>query len=313
MAEFKWIWGYLKKYRYFLLTAFIIVVSANLLNMINPYVQGIIVDRVIKEGHTEILLTLAMIINIITFLTVMIILFSINAFFTLILLCVTPVTGFFACRLAGKVKPAFSAIREQFSRLNSVVQENISGNRVIKAFASEDYEIYKFSRENEGFRDRNTDAVAIVGATGSGKSTLVNLISRFYDCTGGEILIDGTNIKEYDLKCLRENVSVAMQDIFLFALARALLADPRILILDEATSSIDTKTELALQEGLERLLKGRTSFIIAHRLSTIRKADRIMYIDNGRIVQQGAHDELMAERGAYWKLYTAQYRLLDAI
>ena len=91
------------------------------------------------------------------------------------------------------------------------------------------------------------------------------------------------------------------------------MADPKILILDEATSSIDTKTEMALQEGLERLLEGRTSFIIAHRLSTIKNASRIMYIDNGCIVEQGSHDELMNLKGAYWNLYTAQYRLLEAI
>ncbi|HBM81635.1 MAG TPA: multidrug ABC transporter ATP-binding protein, partial [Clostridiaceae bacterium] len=92
-----------------------------------------------------------------------------------------------------------------------------------------------------------------------------------------------------------------------------LLADPRILILDEATSSIDTKTEMALQEGLQRLLRGRTSFIVAHRLSTIRNADRIMYIDYGRIVEEGTHDELMKKKGAYWKLYSEQYNLLEAI
>ena len=92
-----------------------------------------------------------------------------------------------------------------------------------------------------------------------------------------------------------------------------MLASPKILILDEATSSIDTKTEMALQEGLQRLLKGQTSFVIAHRLSTIKNADKIMYIEDGQIVEQGSHEELMAKKGAYWKLYTAQYRLLEAI
>jgi len=97
----------------------------------------------------------------------------------------------------------------------------------------------------------------------------------------------------------------------LISFARTLLANPKILILDEATSSIDTKTEIAVQKGLERLLQGRTSFIIAHRLSTIKNATRIMYIDNGRIIEQGSHDELMAKKGAYWKLYTEQYRYLE--
>ena len=97
----------------------------------------------------------------------------------------------------------------------------------------------------------------------------------------------------------------------LISFARALLANPKILILDEATSSIDTETERALQEGLERLLKGRTSFIIAHRLSTIKNATRIMYIDNGGIEEAGTHDELMAKKGAYWKLYTSQFKFLE--
>lgn len=96
----------------------------------------------------------------------------------------------------------------------------------------------------------------------------------------------------------------------LISFARTLLADPKILILDEATSSIDTRTEIALQQGLERLLHGRTSFIIAHRLSTIKNASKIMYIDNGMILEEGTHEELIAKKGAYWKLYTEQYRYL---
>jgi ATP-binding cassette subfamily B protein len=99
----------------------------------------------------------------------------------------------------------------------------------------------------------------------------------------------------------------------LISFARALLADPRILILDEATSSIDTETELALQKGLAVLLKGRTSFVIAHRLSTIKSATRIMYVDNGRIMEQGSHDELIRARGLYWKLYTSQVSMMEAV
>lgn len=216
------------------------------------------------------------------------------------------------------------------------------------------------------------EAIALVGPTGAGKTTIVNLISRFYDIESGSVFMDGTDIKSVTLESLRKQMGIMMQDTFIFSgtimdnikysrldasdeqaieaakavkahdfiselkdgyntevnergsrlsvgqrqlisFARALLADPKILILDEATSSIDTKTEMALQEGLERLLEGRTSFIIAHRLSTIKNASRIMYIDNGCIVEQGSHDELMNLKGAYWNLYTAQYRLLEAI
>lgn len=226
--------------------------------------------------------------------------------------------------------------------------------------------------DNVSFVVKPGESIALVGPTGAGKTTVVNLISRFYDIDSGEVLIDGREVKSVTLESLRKQMGIMLQDTFIFSgtimenikysrldatdeeaiaaakavrahdfisglnegyntevnergsrlsvgqrqllsFARALLADPRILILDEATSSIDTKTELALQEGLDRLLKGRTSFIIAHRLSTIKNADRIMYIDNGRIVEQGTHDELIAMKGAYWKLYTAQYRLLEAI
>lgn len=226
--------------------------------------------------------------------------------------------------------------------------------------------------DDVSFNVRPGETIALVGPTGAGKTTVVNLISRFYDIDRGSVLVDGIDLKSVTLESLRKQMGIMLQDTFIFSgtimenikyskleatdeeainaakavrahdfisglkdgyntevnergsrlsvgqrqllsFARALLADPRILILDEATSSIDTKTELALQEGLDRLLKGRTSFIIAHRLSTIKNADRIMYIDNGRIVEQGTHDELIAARGAYWKLYTAQYRLLEAI
>lgn len=216
------------------------------------------------------------------------------------------------------------------------------------------------------------ETIALVGTTGAGKTTIVNLISRFYDVECGQVRIDGTDVSKVTLHSLRSQMGVMLQDSFIFSgtimdnirysrldatdeeiinaakavkahdfiiglqdgyntevnergsrlsagqrqlisFARALLADPKILILDEATSSIDTNTELALQEGLERLLAGRTSFIIAHRLSTIKNASRIMYIDNGNIVEQGTHGELMKRKGAYWNLYTAQYRLLEAI
>ncbi len=209
------------------------------------------------------------------------------------------------------------------------------------------------------------ESVALVGPTGAGKSTIVNLISRFYELNGGCIKIDGTDISKVTLASLRSQMGIMMQDSFIFSgdiednirygkldataeeiqrasetvcahnfimsmpngyktpvrergsmlsqgqkqlisFARTLLSDPAILILDEATSSIDVQTERDLQNGLNAMLKGRTSFIIAHRLSTIQNCDKIMYIDQGGIMECGTHDELMAQKGYYYKLCTAQ-------
>ena len=216
------------------------------------------------------------------------------------------------------------------------------------------------------------ETIALVGPTGAGKSTIVNLISRFYDPVNGRVLIDGHDIKKVTLDSLRKQMGVMLQDSFIFSgtimdnirygkldatdeevinaakavhahefiskmekgyytevnergsklsqgqkqlisFARALLADPRILILDEATSSIDTQTEILVQKGLERLLKGRTSFVIAHRLSTIRNADRIMVVDQGTIIESGSHNELLEKKGVYYNLYKAQYKYLNAV
>ncbi|MDD3277982.1 MAG: ABC transporter ATP-binding protein [Lachnospiraceae bacterium] len=220
------------------------------------------------------------------------------------------------------------------------------------------------------FQVKAGDTYAIVGPTGAGKTTVVNLISRFYDVNSGVIRIDGIDISKVTLKSLRSQMGIMMQDSFIFSgtimdnirygnmsatdeevvnaaktvcahdfimemehgyqtevnergsrlsagqrqlisFARALLADPKILILDEATSSIDTETELVLQQGLARLLKGRTSFIIAHRLSTIKSSDCIMYVDHGNIEEKGNHEELMATKGEYYKLYMSQYEFLN--
>ena len=214
--------------------------------------------------------------------------------------------------------------------------------------------------------------IAIVGPTGAGKTTIVNLLSRFYNIDAGRILIDGMDITKVTLQSLRKQMGIMLQDSFIFSgdimenirygkldatdeeviaaakvvrahdfikempegyhtkvnergsglsvgqrqlisFARALLADPKILILDEATSSIDTQTELLLQEGLEHLLKGRTSFVIAHRLSTIKNASRILYIDQGTILESGTHEELMAQKGYYYELHEAQYSVLNAL
>jgi len=222
------------------------------------------------------------------------------------------------------------------------------------------------------FKVNPGETIALVGPTGAGKTTIVNLISRFYDVTGGRVLIDGVDVRDVTLQSLRRQMGVMLQDTFIFSgtimdnirysrldasdeevmaaakavrahdfivkleegyytevnergsrlsvgerqlisFARALLADPRILILDEATSSIDTETELLVQEGLAKLLANRTSFIIAHRLSTVKNADRILYIDHGGIIEEGTHEELMKKKGAYYRLYMSQYEFLKAI
>ena len=227
------------------------------------------------------------------------------------------------------------------------------------------YEENKEVLHNVSFSVNPGESIALVGPTGAGKSTIVNLISRFYNLNSGRILIDGQDISKVTLKSLRSQMGIMLQDSFIFSgtiednirygkldaslseifeaskkvcaddfisslpdgyksevhergsllsqgqkqlvsFARTLLSDPAILILDEATSSIDVQTEKALQTGLNTMLKGRTSFIIAHRLSTIRNCDRIMYIDDGGIVEAGSHDELMSKKGAYYQLYTAQ-------
>ena len=223
---------------------------------------------------------------------------------------------------------------------------------------------------NVNFTAKPGDTYAIVGPTGAGKSTIVNLISRFYNVDSGTITIDGTDISKVTLSSLRKQMGIMMQDSFIFSgtimdnirygnlnatdeeviaaaktvcahdfimdmedgyqtqvnergsrlsagqrqlisFARALLENPAILILDEATSSIDTETELLLQKGLNKLLEGRTSFIIAHRLSTIKNANCIMYVDKGNILEKGTHEELLAKHGEYYKLFMSQYDFLN--
>ncbi len=217
------------------------------------------------------------------------------------------------------------------------------------------------------FRVRPAETVAIVGHTGAGKSTLANLLLRFYDVSGGAVRVDGVDVREWDLATLRRAVGLVLQDVFLFsgdvagnirlgeasidearlrwaarevqaldfverlpggfgapirergaglsvgqkqllAFARALAFDPRILILDEATASVDTETEQRIQAALERLLAGRTSLVIAHRLSTIQRADRILVLHKGRLREAGTHQELLSLRGVYYRLYQLQYK-----
>lgn len=571
---FKWIWGYIRKYKLRMIIAFILVISCSMLNMVAPYLSGQIVDKVIIGKNHELLIQIIVIMVIVTFVKsiiryiflvifestsqnvilkvrediyqkiqgldfgffdrtrtgdimtrmtgdvdavrhfmafviyscfenltlfifAMVMMFSINYKFALILLLVTPFTAYFAFNLATRVKPMFFGIRAQFSKLNTLVQENISGNRVVKAFAKEDYEIQKFNVENEKYMQKNIEAAkvwekylpildslggvlsvvmilvgglmainhaltlgelvtfnsfifainnplrmsgwlindiqrfaasgekimamldidskienpisetkmdkifgsiefknvsfsygdepvlenisfkvkagqtaAIVGPTGAGKSTLVNLICRFYDVTSGEILIDGVNIKNINVKKLRNNISIAMQDIFLFsdtiegniaygipdastqmvenmagaasadrfignfpesydtiigergvglsggqkqriALARALLKHHTILILDDTTSSVDVETEHKIQQTLKSNMRGKTTFVIAHRISTVMSADVILVLDNGRILEQGMHEELLKKRGYYYSVYQNQFGNFD--
>lgn len=570
MDSFKWIWNYMDKYKKPLFFALFLSLITALLGMVNPFVQGRIVDEVIMGRKTELLVTFlaimmgatllrviiryiylvcfehisqstvfnireeiysriqlqdfgffdktktgdimarmtgdleavrhftayvifAVFFNAITFISAMIALLILNYKLTLIMLTISPFIAFFTYKLANVIKPAFSAIREQFSRLNSVAQENISGNRVVKAFAKEDYEIEKFSKENQEFKEKNLAAsriwekflpildsfagmmsvvvilvggilvisksitlgqlvifngyiwslngpmrtagwivndiqrfaasadkimallrtepriltpeqpaaidemkgavefrnvsfsygdektlqnisfksspgqtIAVVGPTGSGKSTLMSLISRFYDCDSGDVLIDGINVKDIDLDTLRKNIGVAMQDIFLFsdtiegniaygvpnatmeqvkwaaevagahefisnfndgydtiigergvglsggqkqriALARAILKNPPILILDDTTSSVDIETEHKIHSTLKSFYEGKTTFVIAHRVSSVKNADLILVLDGGKIIERGRHEELLEKKGYYYSVFVNQY------
>ncbi len=431
--------------------------------------------------------------NVLLFIFALLMIFTVNVKLALCMLLVLPFTALATYKQSKEVKPAFQRNRNCFSSLNAFVQENVSGNRVVKAFAKEDFEIEKFNKENDKFRaaqinastvwmkyvpifevlsyaltialmvyggymviqgeitlgdlvkingylwmlntplrmagwwvndiqnfftsiekiyatyseepkvrptrvggihkrikgnvtfknvsyraddedivmDINFDVkagqtVGIIGATGSGKSTLMNLLCRFYDTTSGEVLIDGVNVKNLDLYNLRDNIGMAMQDVFLFSdtiegniaygrpncsfeevkqvaimadanhfisslpegydtivgergvglsggqkqrisLARALLKDPSILILDDTTSAVDMETESYIQKQLQSIKKDCTKFIIAHRISSIKEADLILVMNNGRIVEQGTHDELIANKGYYAQSFHNQY------
>ena len=219
---------------------------------------------------------------------------------------------------------------------------------------------------------RPSQTIALVGPTGAGKTTIVNLLSRFYDVDEGAITLDGRDIRTVQQASIRQQLGIVLQDTFLFsgtvldnirygrleasdeevyaaaelanadwfirrlpqgyetpvseqghnfsqgqrqllAIARAVLADPRILILDEATSSVDTRTEILIQQALLKLMAGRTAFVIAHRLSTIRSADQVLVINEGRIIERGTHGSLLAQKGFYYNLYMSQYRRLEGV
>jgi ATP-binding cassette, subfamily B, multidrug efflux pump len=437
--------------------------------------------------------------NLTVLIFALIFMFSIHPPLALAMLAVTPIIGYFAYRLSQDVKPTFSAIRGQFSKLNSVVQENISGNRVVKAFAKEEYEVDKFSVENDAFKDKNLDSakvwekylpvldslagvltvvmilvggimvinksltlgqlvtfnsliwalsnpmrmagwlindvqrfiasaekiqdlqneqpgianitnakkpertkgyvefnhvdfsygeekvledisfeakpgqtIAIIGPTGAGKTTIVNLLTRFYDVDKGEVKVDGMDVKEWEMHPLRQSMAMVMQDVFLFsdtiegniaygepdasiedvqkaakmaeahdfieelpegyetivgergiglsggqrqriALARALLKDPSILILDDTTSAVDMETEHKIQTTLKTVLREKTCFLIAHRISSVKEADLILVMENGRIIERGTHEELLLEKGHYYKVYQNQHGNFDVL
>lgn len=431
--------------------------------------------------------------NVLMFIFALIMIFTVHTKMALMMLVVLPFTAVTSYLQRKEIRPAFQNIRNRFSSLNAFVQENISGNRVVKAFSKEDFETEKFDKENDAYRDSELKAsyvwmkyvpvfevlsygltvilmiyggyiaiqgeislgdlvkvngylwmlnaplrmvgwwmndiqrfvtsvdkiyytyseepkvkapangvlkqqlkgcvefknvsynvdeadivqdvnfkvkpgqtVGIIGATGAGKSTIMNLLCRFYDVTEGEVLVDGVNVKDMDLYQLRENIGMAMQDVFLFSdtiegniaygrpdcsfeavkkaaimadanhfisalpegydtivgergvglsggqkqrisLARALLKTPSILILDDTTSAVDMETETYIQSQLKKLEHACTTFVIAYRISSIKDADLILVMDNGRIIEQGTHGELLKKEGYYASAFHHQY------
>ena len=435
--------------------------------------------------------------NILVFLMALVMIFSVNVKMALCMLIVLPFTLAVTMSQRRHIKPAFDRVRDCFSSLNAFAQETIAGNRVVKAFAKEDYELEKFDRENDGYRDAQLNAasiwmkyipmfevlsqcltiilmimggfmvidgemtignmvtvngylwmlnsplrqagwiindlqrfltaiekiykvyttepdikqpehvvekrklkgsvtfdhvnyytnddtvlkdisfhvepgqtVGIIGATGSGKSSLVNLICRFYDVNQGRVLVDDIDVRNLNLQTLRGNIGIAMQDVFLFSdtiegniaygnpdctfeqvqaaakianadefirempegydtiigergvglsggqkqrisLARAILKDPSIIILDDTTSAIDMETESLIQNELKKISDECTVFIIAHRISSIIHADQILVLDNGRLVERGTHEQLLAKKGYYSTVFHHQYGEFD--
>lgn len=242
------------------------------------------------------------------------------------------------------------------------IRGQVEFNNVWFAYNDEDYVLKDIS-----FKVKEGETIALVGATGAGKSSVINLLSRFYEINKGEILVDGVNLHEYDLSALRSHIGVVQQDVFLYSdtirhnitlgnpdisdekiaqaadlvgvkkiidrlpggydynvmergstlsvgqrqlisFVRAMVYDPKIIVLDEATSSVDTETEEMIQKAIEVLMKGRTSIVIAHRLSTIQGADKIIVLDKGEIKEVGTHQELLEKDGFYSKLYNMQYK-----
>lgn len=571
MESMKWIWQYVRKYRLLMIGVFILIFIASGISIIYPLLGGKVIDDVVYQKKTNLLIPLLLIMifstiirticrytyqimcerigqnslfriredlykklqsldfdffnntrvgdimarmtgdtdairhfvswvsynileNIFLFSFAIIIMAAIDWKLTLALVIVTPLIAILTMKMSSKAQPVFYEIRESFSRLNSMVEENISGNRVVKAFAREDFEMKKFHEHNEDIKKRNLDSadvsrtylpvldslagmlvvitlifggylvikgqmtlgdlvafngflwmlngpmrmsgwlindvqrfiassfkiqdmmatdakipihaekpapslqghvefknvsfhfeddpntdvlknislkaspgqtIAILGETGAGKSTLVNLICRFYDPTSGEILIDGVDARKWHVRELRNHIATVMQDIFLFSdtiegniafgapdatmedvrrmariadadhfietmpesydtivgergvglsggqkqrisLARALLKNPSILILDDTTSAVDMETEVKIQGELKKITENTTTFIIAHRISSVKEADEILILNHGEIIERGTHSSLLAEKGYYFDIYNKQ-------
>ncbi|EEO7554192.1 ABC transporter ATP-binding protein [Listeria monocytogenes] len=571
MESMKWIWQYVRKYRLLMIGVFILIFIASGISIIYPLLGGKVIDDVVYQNKTNLLIPLLLIMiistiirticrytyqimcerigqnslfriredlykklqlldfdffnntrvgdimarmtgdtdairhfvswvsynileNVFLFSFAIIIMATIDWKLTLALVIVTPLIAILTMKMSSKAQPVFYEIRESFSRLNSMVEENISGNRVVKAFAREDFEMKKFHEHNEDFKKRNLDSadvsrtylpvldslagmlvvitlifggylvikgqmtlgdlvafngflwmlngpmrmsgwlindvqrfiassfkiqdmmatdakipihaekpapslqghvefknvsfhfeddpntdvlknislkaspgqtIAILGETGAGKSTLVNLICRFYDPTSGEILIDSVDARKWHVRELRNHIATVMQDIFLFSdtiegniafgapdatmedvrrmariadadhfietmpesydtivgergvglsggqkqrisLARALLKNPSILILDDTTSAVDMETEVKIQGELKKITENTTTFIIAHRISSVKEADEILILNHGEIIERGTHTSLLAEKGYYFDIYNKQ-------
>lgn len=574
MDNLRWIFGYLKNYKYKYIFALLLVLFTCAINMVNPFISGKIVDKVLGENETNLLLPLITVMisivvfkgiiayiyqmilekisqdilfkirkdlydklmeldinfyskvktgdlmarmtgdtdairhfvawvvyniisSITTFCFAIISMMYVNATLTIFMLLISPLIGLLTYKMSKEISPTFHNIREAYSKLNSIVQENISGNRVVRAFGREKFEIDKFNVENKNYKERNLDTIKVtrkyipkleflsnslsvvmilvggilvatnkitfgeliifnsllwalnnpmrmcgylindtqrfiassekiiellktessiknneetinlrkfkgnirfenvsldidgrrviknvcfeanagqtiglVGHTGSGKSLIINLLSRFYDATEGEIYIDGINIKDIELDTLRGNIATAMQDIFLFSdtvkdniafsnpkasfseikkiskkaqahnfiknledgyetiigergvglsggqrqrvsLARAMIKDASIFVLDDVTSAVDMETEKKIQYELKNMEEKKTTFIIAHRISSLKQADLILVLDNGEIVERGTHDELIREHGYYSNIFYTQYGNLN--
>lgn len=570
MTPMKWFFSFLKKYRGYMIFGLFLTTVIAVLSIVNPYISGLIVDRVIRQAEYELLMPLVACLlavtavigglrffyqvifekasqgllydmrdkvyrklleedfafynkkrtgdlmsrqtgdmdairhfvayviyvvyqSVLMFVFALFMIFTVNTKLAMAMILVLPFTALATMKQSKEVHPAFQRNRECFSSLNTFVQENISGNRVVRAFAKEEYELQKFNKENDKFREAQVAAsriwmkyvpvfevlsyvltivlllyggsmvmqgeitmgqlvtvngylwmlnnplrmagwlvndisnfvtsvekiyatfseepkvrtplveterkrlkggvefqnvayraddediimdinfkvepgqtVGIIGSTGAGKSTIMNLLCRFYDTTSGQVLVDGQDVREMDLYNLRDNIGMAMQDVFLFSdtiegniaygrpestfeevkkaaimadanhfiqampegydtivgergvglsggqkqrisLARALLKEPSILILDDTTSAVDMETESYIQKQLKQISDTCTVFVIAHRISSIKNADLILVMNNGRIIEQGTHDELVAANGYYATAFSNQY------